>query len=92
MRGLRFSRLLSTSAGTHIPCLKPFLALGSFVLHRLVFIKRPEAFAGDIRVMDKQILTAVVGSDKTVPFPLAEPFYLAFTQFLFSLGHLGLKH
>ena len=71
--------------GAHFGCFGAFFPLCRFVLYRLAFIKRPYPLR-DIRVMDKQILTATIGSDKTISFSLIEPFYCTFFQNFFSLG------
>jgi len=82
-----FSSACSDSAGTHVGCFGPLLPLCRLVLHRLVLRKRPCPFR-EVRVMDKQILTATVRSDKTISFSLTEPFYFTFFQNFFSLGPL----
>jgi hypothetical protein len=38
--------------------------------------------------MNEQIITATIGSDKTISFSLIEPFYFTFFQNFFSLGPL----
>jgi hypothetical protein len=50
-------------------------------------MKRPQPIR-EVRVMDKQILTATVRSDKTISLSLTEPFYFTFFQNFFSLGPL----
>ena len=72
--------------GTHVRRLGPFLTLGNLVLYGLAVIKRPKTFRSNVRVMHKQIRTTIVGNDKTEPFPIVEPFYLTFIQFIVSLG------
>jgi hypothetical protein len=74
--------------GTHVDCFGPLLPFCRFVLHRLVFRKRPCSLC-EVRVMDKQILTAVVRCDKTISLSLTEPFYFTFCQSFFSLGPLS---
>lgn len=66
------------STGTHIRCFGALLTLGNFVLNLLAVIQRPESLRRDVRVMDKQILTAIVGNDKTITLPLIKPFYFTF--------------
>jgi len=82
-----FSSACSNSAGTYVDCFGPLLPLCRLVLHRLVLMKRPQPIR-EIRVMDKQIITATVRSDKTISFSLTEPFYFTFFQNFFSLGPL----
>ena len=73
--------------GTYVGCFGPLLPLCRLVLHRLVLRKRPCSLC-EVRVMDKQILTATVRSDKTISLSLTEPFYFTFFQNFFSLGPL----
>jgi len=74
-------------SGTHVGCFRPLLPLCRLVFYRLVFIKRPQSLR-EVRVMDKQIVTATVRSDKTISFSLTEPFYFTFFQNIFSLDPL----
>jgi hypothetical protein len=61
-------------------------AFPNLVLDLLVFIKRCSALSSDFRMMEKQIVSAIVGNNKTVSFPVAEPFYSTCTHVFFSLS------
>ena len=66
------------SAGADVDGFRAFLALSDLVLDCLTVVQRPETFHGYVGVMDKQILTAIVGDDESESLPLVEPFYFAF--------------
>jgi len=82
--GLPFHRC---SAGRDVGRLRSFSALAGDIVHGLTFLKRLESFAGDVRVMDKEVLTAIIGDDKSKTLLLTEPFYRTLCHVFFSLGH-----
>ena len=53
-------------------------------------VGRLESLAGDIRMMNKQIITAFFRNNKSKTFLLTEPFYCTFCHLFFSLGQTGL--
>ncbi len=72
------------SARMHVPCLRSLFTFSLFVLYSLILTKNPKSIHSDIRMVDEQVLSASIRSDKTIPFFLIEPFHFALAQFLIS--------
>jgi len=62
------------------------LALAHFILNRLPIPKGLEAFSFDARVMDKQILSAIVGCNKPIALLFIEPLYCTSRHALSSIA------
>jgi hypothetical protein len=58
----------------------PFFALPDCELYLLAFFKIGVSAALDFRVMDEQILTAVLGADKSITFAAVKPLHNTFTH------------
>ena len=63
------------------------LALSEGVFDRLAFLQRPETLCRDFGVMNKHVLTAVVGDDKTKTLLLVKPFYFACSHLFLLENH-----
>ena len=63
------------SAGRNVLSLGAFSPLSRNVLDALTFGQRLEAGAVDVRVMDEQVLTAIVGDDESVTLLIVEPLH-----------------
>ena len=49
-------------------------SLGCFELNFLIFLKTPKTFNINVRMMDKNILTAIIGGNKPVTLTIVKPF------------------
>lgn len=84
-RGLVSRRLLSQrSDGSDVCGLHPLAALSRLILHGLTVLERLEACAGDVRVVNEQILATVIGDNETKAFLFTEPFHCTLCHFVFS--------
>jgi len=72
------------SASRDVGSLGPFLSLSGGVFHCLTFLKRLESTTADVRVMDKQVLTAIVRHDESKTLAITEPFYCSLCHVLYS--------
>ena len=54
---------------------RAFPSLSDFELHPLAFVKIRVAAGLDFRMMDEQILSAIIGADESIPFVPVKPFY-----------------
>jgi len=92
--GLVSTTRCSASAGPHFDrTTTVLLAFAYLVLDLLALAKGRSGLRLDFGVMDKYIVTAIVGDDKTVSFPLVEPFYCTCAHVFFSLSPcIGLRH
>ena len=68
-------RTLDVLLGSYFGSLRTFAALAGLVLDLLPFGQRPESFRINIRVMHKQVITAILGCDKSIPFLIAKPLH-----------------
>jgi hypothetical protein len=66
----------SRSQAVNVRRLWSLASLSNLVLDFLPFTKRLESLPLNTRVMNKQIVAAVIRSDKTEPLPVIKPFYL----------------
>ena len=73
-------------AGDDISRTGTFFALSNLELHPLAFLKGGIAVRLDFRVMNEQIFTAVIGSDKSKAFFPIKPFYCTCTHFCAPLA------
>jgi hypothetical protein len=62
-------------AGFYVCCFHSFFALCGIILDFLAITEGAKAFFGDIGVMDKQILTAIIRGNESKPLLLVEPLY-----------------
>jgi len=62
-------------AGFYVCCFHAFFALRGFVHDFLSILESAKAFFGDIGVMDKQVLTAIIRGNESEPLLLVEPLY-----------------
>jgi hypothetical protein len=63
-----------------VGCLGAFFALAKVIFYRLTLLQCPESFGGNLGVMDKHVLAAVIRNDETEPLLLVEPLYFACTH------------
>jgi hypothetical protein len=75
----------SRSARTDVGRLLAFPTGRCGVLHSLTVLQGLEALAGDLGMMDKQILTTIIGSDEAETLLLIEPLYDTSCHVVFSL-------
>ena len=73
-------------AGDDVGRTRAFFALSDLELHLLAFIKSGVTFSLDFRVMNEQILAAIVWSDKSEAFFPVKPFYCTCTHFCAPLA------
>jgi hypothetical protein len=59
----------------YIVCTRPFFALSSLEINLLVLIEICVTCSFHFRVVDEQIIAAVIGSNKTITFVCIKPFY-----------------
>lgn len=76
-------------AGPDLGRLKSLLTLRRLVLDGLTILKCLEACTGDVRVMNEQILTAIIRDDEAKTLLLTEPFNRTLCHFVFSLDPSG---
>jgi hypothetical protein len=62
-------------AGFYVRCFHSFFTLCGFILNFLPVAEGAKAFFGDIGVMDKQVLTAIIRGNESEPLLLVEPLY-----------------
>jgi len=67
--------------GDYVGRTRAFFALSNLELHLLAFIKTGVALRLDFRVMNEQIVTAVIGGDKSKAFLPIKPFYCTCTHY-----------
>jgi hypothetical protein len=67
--------LVSTLYGSHTGCTRALLALSNLELDLLTFIERGVTLGFDLRVVDEQVLAAVIRSDETESLGRIEPLY-----------------
>jgi hypothetical protein len=72
------------SAGLNVCRFKAFATLRRFVFYLLSCLKGSEAGHRDVRVMDKQIVTAIIGCDESESLVLVKPLYRTCIQMFFS--------
>ena len=82
---LGFSRHL-VLAGDYSGRTWAFFALSDCELNLLAFVKARIAVGLYFRVMNEQILIAVIGRDESVSFFLVKPFYCTCTHYLSPLA------
>jgi len=75
----------SASARTDIGSFLAFATRRCGILHSLTVLQGLKTLASDLGMMDKQILTTVIGSDKAEPLLLVEPLYGTSCHVVFSL-------
>jgi hypothetical protein len=73
------------SAGPNVRCFLTFSTRCRSVFHSLTFLKRLESLSGDIGVMNKQILTAIIRSNEAKTLLFIEPLDSSFCHLVFSL-------
>ena len=76
-------------AGPNLCRLESLFALRRLVLDGLAILKRLETCAGDVRVMNEQILAAIIRDDEAKTLLLTEPFDRSLCHFVFSLDPEG---
>jgi hypothetical protein len=59
----------------YIVCTRPFFALSYLEVNLLVLVEICVTCSFHFRVMDEQIIAAVIGSNKTITFVCIKPFY-----------------
>lgn len=62
-------------AGFYVRCFHAFFALCGVILDFLAIREGAKAFFGDIGVMDKQVLAAIIRGNESEPLLLVEPLY-----------------
>jgi len=77
---------LQVSTGFDIDSFESLAALSCFKLDFLPVIEDTKTLGCDVGMMDKQVLTAIVGNDKTKSLFLIKPFYNSGSQLFISLG------
>jgi hypothetical protein len=70
--------------GRHAGRTRAFLALSDFAIDCLAFIEGGGTRRFDLRMVDKQILAAIRGANKTKSLTCIEPFYGTFCHVSFS--------
>ncbi len=66
---------LSALLGPHVNGFRALFPLCRLELDPLVVLQRAEPLSGDIRVMDEQVVTAVIGSNESKSFIVTEPLH-----------------
>ena len=91
MRGLSLATLAVLSAGDYVGGTRAFFALSDLVINLLAFFKCGVTTRLYLRVVDEQVISALVGGDKSEALFLAKPFYCTcthyFTPSAFNNGH-----
>jgi len=72
----------------YVVCTWAFFALSSLKIDLLVFIECCVAGGLNFRVVDEQVIAAVIRTNKTISLVCIEPFYCTCTHFYCSLACL----
>ncbi len=78
--------ILLGSERTDLCRYRPFLTLFGLILHLLVLPEGPESFVHNVRMMDKEILAAIVGGNKAESLLITEPLYSTCCHDTFSFA------
>ena len=73
------------SAGPNVRRLLAFSPGRRGELDRLTILERLESLSGDLRMMNEQVLTTIIGSDEAETLFLVEPLYRTSCHVIFSL-------
>jgi len=89
--GPSYAQILLGLARGDVVRTRALLALSDLEIDRLALIERGVALGLDLRVMDKQIFSAIRRADKAKPLACVEPLHCTFCHEFFSLGQSGLQ-
>jgi hypothetical protein len=73
-------------AGDNVRRTRAFFALSYLELNLLAFLKMSVAFRLDFRVMNEQIIAAIIWHDKSKAFVPVKPFYCTCTHYCAPLA------